>query len=88
MKLTTLFASFSLFFIQLINAQNIVGSWKGDIDVQGMKLPFILNIKKDGNSYSSTIDSPKQGAKDIPVDKTDFTDGELSFEQQALGASY
>lgn len=88
MKLTTLFSALSLFFIQLINAQNIVGSWKGDIDVQGMKLPFILNIKKDGNSYSSTVDSPKQGAKDIPVDKTDFTDGELSFEQQALGASY
>ncbi len=88
MKLTTLLAAFSLFFIQLINAQNIVGSWKGDIDVQGMKLPFILNIKKDGNSYSSTVDSPKQGAKDIPVDKTDFTDGELSFEQQALGVSY
>lgn len=88
MKLTTLFSALSLFFIQLINAQNIVGSWKGDIDVQGMKLPFILNIKKDGNSYSSTVDSPKQGAKDIPVDKTDFTDGELSFEQQALSASY
>ncbi len=88
MKTKTLFVLAALLFVSLFQAQTIEGSWKGELEFQGMKLPLILNIKKNGSLYSSTMDSPKQGAKDIPVDKTDFVNNELSFEQKMLGATY
>ncbi|MDQ1161064.1 pimeloyl-ACP methyl ester carboxylesterase [Chryseobacterium sp. SORGH_AS 447] len=88
MKIKTLFVLVSLLFTYFLQAQTIEGSWKGELEFQGMKLPLILNIKKNGSLYSSTMNSPKQGAKDIPVDKTDFANNELSFEQKMLGATY
>ncbi|WP_294331696.1 alpha/beta fold hydrolase [uncultured Chryseobacterium sp.] len=88
MKIKTVFILAALLFTSFFQAQNIEGSWKGELEFQGIKLPLILNIKKNGSVYSSTMDSPKQGAKDIPVDKTDFISNELSFEQKMLGATY
>ncbi len=88
MKIKTVFILAALLFASFFQAQNIEGSWKGELEFQGIKLPLILNIKKNGSVYSSTMDSPKQGAKDIPVDKTDFISNELSFEQKMLGATY
>lgn len=88
MKIKTIFILAALLFTSFFQAQNIEGSWKGELEFQGIKLPLILNIKKNGSVYSSTMDSPKQGAKDIPVDKTDFISNELSFEQKMLGATY
>lgn len=88
MKTKTIFVLAVLLFASFFQAQIIEGSWKGELEFQGMKLPLILNIKKNGSLYSSTMDSPKQGAKDIPVDKTDFVNTELSFEQKMLGATY
>ncbi len=88
MKTKTIFVLAALLFASFFQAQTIEGSWKGEMEFQGMKLPLILNIKKSGSLYSSTMDSPKQGAKDIPVDKTDFVNNELSFEQKMLGATY
>ena len=88
MKTKTVFVLAVLLFASLFQAQTIEGSWKGELEFQGMKLPLILNIKKNGSLYSSTMDSPKQGAKDISVDKTDFVNNELSFEQKMLGATY
>jgi len=88
MKTKTVFVFAALLFASFFRAQTIEGSWQGELEFQGMKLPLILNIKKNGSLYSSTMDSPKQGAKDIPVDKTDFVNNELSFEQKMLGATY
>ncbi|WP_076605639.1 hypothetical protein [Epilithonimonas tenax] len=73
---------------QTFYAQDLTGSWKGDIDLGGMQLPLILHIKKENNAYTSSARSPKQGDKLITVDKTDFTNNELIFEMNELGASY
>jgi hypothetical protein len=53
-----------------------------------MKLPLVLHISKDGENLKSTVDSPKQGAKDITVDHTTFANNELIFEVKALSVSY
>ena len=73
---------------QTFYAQDLTGSWKGEIDLGGMQLPLILNIKKENNAYTSSARSPKQGDKLITVDKTDFTNNQLIFEMNELGASY
>jgi D-alanyl-D-alanine carboxypeptidase len=73
---------------QTFYAQDLTGLWKGELDLGGMQLPLILNIKKEDNTYTSSAKSPKQGDKIITVDKTEFTNNELIFEMNQLNASY
>lgn len=73
---------------QIFYAQEITGSWKGELDLGGMILPLVLDVKKENNIYVSTARSPKQGNQIIPVDKTEFINNELVFEMNALGATY
>jgi uncharacterized protein len=77
-----------LLSIQFIFAQDITGSWKGELEIQGMKLPLIVHIKKEGENYSSTMDSPKQGATNIPVTKTSFAANQLDLDIAALSVNY
>lgn len=73
---------------QTFYAQEITGSWRGELDLGGMTLPLILDVKKENNTYLSTAKSPKQGNQIIPVDKTEFINNELTFEMKALNASF
>lgn len=77
-----------LLSIQLLFAHEITGSWQGELDVPGMKLPLIFHIKKEGEKLVSTLDSPKQGATNIPVNTTSYTADQLTLELPALGISY
>lgn len=87
MKTKILFALICLAF-QTVFAQDITGSWKAELELQGNKLPLILNVKKKTAGYSATLDSPMQNAKDIPVSKIEFVDGILSFESSVIGLKY
>ena len=77
-----------LLSVQLLFAQEITGSWKGDLEVQGMKIPLVLHIKREGEKLISTLDSPKQGALNIPVSKTNYNIDQLVIELPAMGISY
>lgn len=72
--LLLLFTSLTVF------SQDISGAWTGSLDIQGNKLYLIFNIKNNGGSYSATLDSPSQGAKDIPVTRVSFIDSKLIME--------
>lgn len=63
-----------------INAQDITGQWSGVLKVQGVQLRLVFNISKTENGYSSTMDSPDQGAKGIPVTSTRFDNSKLRLE--------
>ncbi len=84
----TLISMVLILLAQTFYAQEIIGPWQGELDIQGMKLPLILHVNKDGENLKSTLDSPKQGAKDLPVSKTEFVNNELKFEATNLGVSY
>lgn len=82
-----------LFFILWVCAQSaagqeITGSWSGELAVQGTRLPLILHITQTGDGYKTTMDSPKQGAKGIPMQETRFENGELTISAPALGMKY
>lgn len=77
-----------LLSIQQIFSQQIAGSWKGDLDIEGNKLPFIVHIEKDKNSYKALLDSPAQGAEGIPAEKVSFSNNELFIEITSVNASY
>ena len=61
-------------------AQEITGQWNGFLKVPGGQLALVFNISKTENGYISTMDSPDQGAKGIPVTTTSFDNGILKFE--------
>ena len=82
--LTTL--STVLFFIAY--GQSITGDWTGNLEIQGMKLPLVLHVTQKGDTLVSTMDSPAQGAKGIPVNNTAFANNSLNFEIRNLGISY
>ncbi|MBS1811396.1 MAG: alpha/beta fold hydrolase [Acidobacteria bacterium] len=68
------------------NAQEL---WEGILDVGAAKLKLVLKLAKaaDG-SYTATLDSPDQGAFDLPIDVVTVKDQTLHFEMKRLGASY
>lgn len=72
----------------LVNAQNITGKWNGVLKVQGVQLRLVFNITKTTNGYSATMDSPDQGAKDIPVTTTEFKDAKLKIAIPNLALQY
>lgn len=69
-------------------AQDITGQWNGILNVQGMQLRVVFNIIKTGTGYSTTMDSPDQGAKGIPVTSTSFENLTLKLEVKSAGIEY
>jgi len=78
----------ALLCMQFLFAQEITGSWSGELSVQGMSLPLIIHIKKDVKGFVSSMDSPKQGATNIPLATTTFVDNQLAINAPAMGLSY
>ncbi len=69
-------------------AQDITGQWNGVLKVQGMQLRLVFNVSKTANGYSSTMDSPDQGAKDIPVTTISFENSTLKLSVLNIGVQY
>ena len=59
--------------------QDITGQWNGVLKVQGIQLRVVFHIDELENVYSSTMDSPDQGAKGIPVTSTSFENSILKL---------
>jgi uncharacterized protein len=68
---------------------NVVGIWQGKLSVSGIELRVVFHVaRKADKMLSATLDSPDQGAKDIPVDKVTFQGGKLSLGAASIGGSY
>lgn len=86
-KLSTTLVLF-IGIVNQLNAQDIIGSWKGNLSVQGTEVPLVFNIKSEGNELTSTMDSPSQGATDIPMDETSFVNDSLTIKFKQAGIKY
>ncbi len=69
-------------------AQEVVGSWKGTLSVQGTEMPLVFNVNETEGELNSTMDSPSQGATDIPMDVTTFENNALTIEYKQAGIKY
>jgi pimeloyl-ACP methyl ester carboxylesterase len=78
----------SLFTPLLLPAQDIAGTWSGALNVQGTRLRMVFHIDQTDSGLVSTLDSPDQGAKGIPVDLTTFAAPRLRIELRRIGAVY
>ena len=69
-------------------SQDISGQWNGVLEVQGTALHLVFNINKTATGYESTMDSPDQGAKGIPVTITTFENVVLKIAITNAGIAY
>lgn len=70
-------------------AQDLRGTWHGDLNVGGQKLGLIFHFDKDGNGKcSGKMDVPQQGAKGIPADVMLLTGDSVSLQIPAIRVSY
>ena len=60
------------------------GAWNGELNIMGTKLPLVFNFSGDG----CTMDSPSQGAKGIPAEKTIKDDGTIKVSVAMIGATF
>ena len=72
-----------------VAAQTIQGSWQGVLNSPAGKLRLVLKVSRasDG-TLRAALDSPDQGAADLPVDSITFKDSYLWFEMKAIQASF
>ena len=75
-------ALLSLLSVVSVSAQT--GSWKGELDIQGIKLPLVFNFADDG----CTFDSPSQGVKGIAAEKTALENNKVKVTIAAIGAVF
>ncbi len=82
------FQIFCYLFCNFCLAQNIVGKWSGSLEIQNTPLPLVFTIQEANSIYTSTMDSPAQGAKGIIVNKTTVKDSSVAFLIKNIDASY
>ena len=66
------------------SAQNISGSWMGELSVGNQTLSIVFNIDKDG----CTMDSPDQGANGIATNIKYISTDSLNVNIPSIGATY
>ena len=84
-------ALFTLSFLLLntmLFAQTIIGSWQGELEFSGQKLPLIFNLIGTSENFTATMDSPKQGAKGIPIEKASFINNQLNINSEKLNITF
>lgn len=70
-------------------SQSIESTWGGKLSFSGIELRVIFKIMKNTDgSLTATMDSPDQGAKDIPVDQVTFKDNVVCLEAKMIGLVY
>lgn len=56
------------------------GQWVGTLNVQGIRLRVVFNVAQTENGFTTTMDSPDQGVKDIPFPTTEYIQPNVKFE--------
>jgi len=88
MRLQLFLFALGILIANMVFGQDIIGQWNGILKVQGTQLRVVFNITKTETGLSSTMDSPDQGAKGIPVTSTSFENQTLKLVVSNLGVEY
>ncbi len=66
----------------------VAGDWNGTLDLGSMKLALVFHISEADGSYSAAMDSPDQGAYDIPAQISVFGTDSLHLSVPAIAMTY
>ena len=71
------------------HAQQIAGSWQGNLIAGPQKLKVVFHVSRDSsNGYRSSFDSPDQGAFGIPCSETNMKADSLEMLIQSIHGGY
>ena len=65
-------------------AHDVIGYWKGEV----MSLPIVFHVVEREGGLSATLDSPMQGAKDIPCESIELKGDSVVIRMPLLQASF
>ncbi len=68
--------------------QEVTGTWKGKVSVQGTEIPLVFHIEKTEGVLAATMDSPSQGATGLPLDTVILENNHLTLEFKQAGIKY
>lgn len=71
-----------------LQAQDITGAWYGTLKLPAGQLNLVYHLTKTGDNYTATMDSPDQGAKDLPMDNVSFIQNKLTISAAKYGITY
>jgi fermentation-respiration switch protein FrsA (DUF1100 family) len=81
-----------LLFVVLSSAygdQSVEGVWLGTLSFSGTELRVVFKIlKSTDGKLTATLDSPDQGAKDIPVEEVVFQNGHLRLDAKSINGVF
>ncbi len=77
-----------LFITTGLFAQDIAGAWYGLLTFPGGKLRITIHVEQSEKGYTTTMDSPDQGAMGIPTQNVVFENNTLSFTIPAINGDY
>lgn len=77
-----------LFLATLVHGQDLKGQWSGALNAQGTQLHLVFHVTKTDTTYKTTLDSPDQQAKDIPVATTSFVFPQVRFDLSNIGGVF
>ena len=84
-----LFIVIALMAACAIHAQDMTGSWQGDLDIGGQKLGIVFKFSKTAEGTDlAKMDVPAQGAADIPLTIAYISKDSLSLEMKKLNMAY
>jgi pimeloyl-ACP methyl ester carboxylesterase len=71
------------------SSPSVIGTWEGTLDAGAAKLRLVLHIDGAKNgALVARLDSPDQGATDLPIDSLSVANNTLHFEMKSLAAMY
>jgi len=68
--------------------KTVAGSWLGKLSADGMELRVVFNLKIEKDSLICTLDSPDQGAADIPCGKVTLDKQNLVVLAPVINGEY
>lgn len=87
-KIQLLFV-FSIFTLYAQDNEKLNGSWLGVLKVSSVELRIVFNVSEnDDGSLKALLDSPDQGAYDIPVEAVTFEDDYVKFNIPAIAGFF
>ena len=86
---TLFFFFFFIFSYSFSFSQNIIGNWKGNIDVNGQKIPIVFHFyENDSGKLDGKWDSPAQKAMGLPFTTINSTEDSLNISIAAINGAY
>ncbi len=72
----------------LTQAQNVCGYWSGLLTLNDREIIVVFNVTKQGDVYTSTMDSPSQKVKGFSTTSTTFVDSILTISMDNANMHY